>query len=351
MKSHHAPNPHAAADQESFDETPVREDSPEPETKLPKPVRSASGFDAVLFMIMGVGSVACGLALSLGPRISWKVAQISTGFKDLGVHGGVLIMGGLILTAIGLLRRGQIALRTPSTEQAEDRQMIEQLTKDNLQLGEDLSRMEGGLAHVEAELANSRRVLEERIHTSAAEIVSTILTQRQGASSEEAIFRLAASLDQVGMRIEQRLKTQFTALQDHLEDVGAAILSARNHMQSLQRDGEDHAAVLREEVQSQVENALEETGFWKTAGRGERPPSLGVLDTIEDAEGVSMNELASVSAALPLNPEEAREHGAATPSAQMLDAHDTKTRLIQLSTLLADPKLRAAIEGMRSTNP
>ena len=55
-----------------------------------------------------------------------------------------------------------------------------------------------------------------------------------------------------------------------------------------------------------------------------------------------------IGAALPVHPEEAREHGASTnPLAMLGDDVDTRTRLLQLSTLLADPKLRKALEGIQ----
>ncbi len=325
------------------------EETPAVPAKLPKPVRVPRSFDALFLMLIGLGAFGLGMTLSLGPRLSWKLSQIAEGFRNLGVEGGVLMMGGLIMVAVGLLRRGQVALRTPTTEQAEDRLLIEQLTKDSLRAAADLSRLESGLAHVEAELAATGQELAQRIAASAREISGLIPPPQEMPSPDEAIFRLAASLDQVGMRIEQRLKAQYTALQDHLEDVGAAILSARNQMQGLSHAGDQHAAVLREEVQAQVETALEETGFWAN-GRNQKLPSLGVLDTLDDHEVTPAQDLGSVGSALPVNPEEAREHGATTAFAEATEDIDTKTRLIQLSSLLADPNLRKALEGMRRSN-
>lgn len=314
---------------------------------LPQPVRVGSGFDATLLMSLGIAAVAVGLALSLGPKVSWKLTQISDGFKYLGIQGGVLVMGGLILTGLGMLRRGQIALRTPTPEQLEDRLMLEQLTKDNLRMSEEIARLEGGLAHAEAEIAQSRRALEERVQACAREVIAAIPVPREEPSAGDAIYRLAASLDQVGMRIEQRLKTQYTALQDHLEDVGAAILSARNQMQGLQRGHSDDT--LQREVRAQVANALEETGFYGHNGREGRPGSLGVLDSI-DENPVPEASLDDVGAALP-QVDPANANGTAAESGyaegEFGDPEvDTKTRLMQLSTLLADPKLRAALEGM-----
>ena len=326
------------------------EDSPAAQVKLPKPVRVPTSFDALFLMLIGIGAFGLGMTLSLGPRLSWKLSQIAEGFRHLGIEGGVLMMGGLTMIALGLLRRGQVTLRTPTTEQAEDRLLIEQLTKDSLRAAADLSRLESGLAHVESELVATRQELAQRIANSAREVVGMIPPPQEIPSPDEAIFRLAASLDQVGMRIEQRLKAQYTALQDHLEDVGAAILSARNHMQGLSAGGEQAAAVLREEVQAQVETALEETGYWAN-GRNAKVPSLGVLDTLDDPNVTPSHDLGSVGSALPTNPEEAREHGATTAFPGSAADLDTKTRLVQLSSLLADPNLRKALEGMRRANP
>ncbi len=340
---------------DDFDDVLNVEDGSNEETdavrlKLPKPVRVPTSFDALFLMLIGISACGLGMTLSLGPRLSWKLSQIAEGFRHLGVEGGVLVMGGLTMIALGLLRRGQVALRTPTTEQAEDRQLIEQLTKDSLRAAADLSRLESGLAHVEGELSATRQELAQRIAASAREISDLIPPPQEIPSPDEAIFRLAASLDQVGMRIEQRLKAQYTALQDHLEDVGAAILSARNHMQGLSQSSGQQAAVLREEMQAQVESALEETGFWAN-GRNSKLPSLGVLDTLDDQNVTPVHDLGSVSSALPVNPEEAREHGATTAFPGSAEDINTKTRLVQLSSLLADPNLRKALEGMRNSNP
>ncbi len=326
------------------------EETPAVQAKHPKPVRVPKSFDALFLMLIGLAAFGLGMTLSLGPRLSWKLSQIAEGFRHLGVDGGVLMMGGLIMVAIGLLRRGQVALRTPTTEQAEDRLLIEQLTKDSLRAAADLSRLESGLAHVEAELAATGQELAQRIAASTREVSGLIPPPQEIPSPDEAIFRLAASLDQVGMRIEQRLKAQYTALQDHLEDVGAAILSARNHMQGLAQAGDQHAAGLREEVQAQVETALEETGFWANGRNNSKLPSLGVLDTLDDHEVTATPDLGSINSALPVNPEEAREHGATTAFPGAIENMDTKTRLIQLSSLLADPILRKALEGMHRSN-
>lgn len=344
MKSRQQNSPLKPSEQEIFNESEMAAEALAPQAKLPTPVRSASGFDAIFLQLAGVALLGGGLALCLGPKLSWKLTQIADGFKYLGVQGGVLAIGGLTLVGLGLLRRGQIALGTPTAEQAEDRLLIEQLTKDSLRFADDLTRLESSLAHVEAELVRSRRTLEERIAAGTREVINAIPPPHEAPSSEDAIFRLAASLDQVGARIEQRLKTQYTALQDHLEDVAAAILSARNQMQGLEHTGVQNAVALRQEVASQVETALEETGFWTNGKRNPNPPSLGLLDTLEDPAAPS-HDVEDFNAPLP---QAEAPNAFPQPSARMMSADelDTKTRLVQLSSLLADPKLRQALEGL-----
>ena len=351
MKSRNRNSPLKPSDEEIFADVDAASDLPTQESKLPMPVRPPSAFDALFLQLSGLCLLGGGLVLCLGPKLSWKLNQITDGFKYLGVQGGVLATSGLILVGLGLLRRGQIALRTPTAEQAEDRLLIEQLTKDSLRVADDLARLESALSHVETELVRSRRALEERMEASTQQVISAIPLPKEGPSAEDAIFRLAASLDQVGARIDQRLKTQYTALQDHLEDVGAAILAARNHLQGMAPPDSNHAAELREELHAHVESALEETGFWTDGQRNPNPPSLGLLDTLEDPAGQGVQDVEDVNAALPgeCEPDNYQRDGETPRSSPMfsLDDVDTKTRLIQLSSLLADPKLRQALEGLR----
>jgi len=352
MKPRNRNNPLKPSEEEIFADVDATPDLPVHVGKLPKPVRVPSAFDAIFLQLMGLALLGGGLLLCLGPKLSWKLNQISDGFKYLGVQGGVLATGGLILVGLGLLRRGQIVLRTPTTEQAEDRQLIEQLTRDSLRTAEDLVRLENSLAKIEAELVRSRRSFEERLGAAStqvihatAQLINAIPMPKEAPSAEDAIYRLAASLDQVGARIDQRLKTQYSSLQNHLEDVAAAILSARNQMQSLAQPGTDHETNLREELQAQVESALEETGFWKEGEPNPAQPSLGLLDTLGDPSAPAV-DVESIEAALPT---EVEDRGEVAPALPMFsDAEvDTKTRLVQLSSLLADPKLREALEGLR----
>ncbi|MBK8179837.1 MAG: hypothetical protein IPK67_13335 [Planctomycetes bacterium] len=323
----------------------------------PSPSRRSPGGrsgDAVaaLAVVAGLGAFGAGALLALGTIVSPQLGKFQSLAATHGIEAGSLAIGGALLAMLGVLRRGQVALRKPTAEQMEDRLLLEQLTKDSLRSAEMLERLENSLEGLSIAVANSRKGLEDRVTQCAREVVAAIPEPIPPASPEEAIFRLAASLDQVGMRIEQRLKTQYTALQDHIEDVGAAILSARNQMQGIAQREQAQAQSLREEVQTQVERALEETGFWSAAQGNPNSHSLGVLDTIEEpcVENSlgGLHDLGSIDAALPANGDEAGLDGytpGAANSALNMDV-DTKTRLVQLSSLLADPKLRRALEGM-----
>ncbi len=339
------PNPPSAEELQAVIEACDRNPRVETAPRAPATARAHTGSDAAFMMALGITSALAGAALTIGPTVSWKLTQVSAGMKDLGVQGGVLLIGGLILISMALLRRGQIALSTPSIEQAEDRLLLEQLTKESIRTGQDLVRVESELVRLQSGVANSLQEFEDRVALSTRDVIAA-MPSNENSGSEEAIYRLAASLDQVGMRIEQRLKTQYGALQDHLEDVGAAILSARNQVQGLQQAGENHVAALRGEVAAQVENALGATGYWSGNKRHFAGPSLGVLDSIEDVTIQSLPDVGSIGSALPAGAEEAREVEAPSTSMDSLSEMDTKTRLVQLSTLLADPKLRRALEGL-----
>ena len=313
--------------------------------------RAPWGTSAWLATGLGGACMLAGAAFAFGTTLG--IGEIAASASELGLRAGTLVLGGATLAMFGILRRGQLGLAQPSSEELEDRLLLEQLTKDSLNQGETLERLENLVANLSGELRSTRAELEACVERGARAVIGAIPPPAPPQSPDEAIFRMAASLDQVGMRIEQRLKTQYTALQDHIEDVGAAILSARNQMQGLTRHGAEHAQELRREVQSQVEKALEETGFWSGAAQANGDTPLGVLDTIEDpvpeehlpGEPRAENyDLGAVGSALPGTNEEPENVEVAALPLQ-LDL-DTKTRLVELKSLLADPKLRRALGGL-----
>jgi hypothetical protein len=194
------------------------------------PVRDdgmAGAGQAFFALLFGFGFVLCGVALALGPRLSWKIDQISRGFSYLGVHGGTLIVGGILLAAIGLVLRAQsIAAESASTR--DELPMLEGLTSDVLQMHHSLDHLARCVDAFESKIERVVKEVRElefkfpRPEPAPAAPPEPALDEGQ----KDAIFRLAASVDHVGARIDQRLKAQYKELYDRLEEINTLVSKA-----------------------------------------------------------------------------------------------------------------------------
>lgn len=384
------------------DATAVAEEADEAVAESTARPGRGSASEVSMMMMFSVACLLGGIVLALGPKLSWKLTQITEGAAYLGIHSGALIIGGLVIAGLALLRRGQVGMEGTADQQAEDRTLIEQLATDGLQMKhavEQLSRTMSSMTNQVSELRGEIDVkLRETITALKNELPRLAPTPLApaGGGQQDALFMLAASLDQVGERIELRLKNQFDTLQDHFEDIGASILSARHSMDEMLHGGERRPAAA--EVTSWTPdatrgptprptnaplnaarpNAPRHTGGQSGGPMGAINPNgpngsasgmvvespLGVLDLIDDEHMYFSPDarLESIGAALPAEhdtmartlenqwSEDALSAAPEVPAVSMQrQALDTQTKLIQLSTLLSDERLRAALDKMRPT--
>lgn len=354
------------------------------------PARTKGGVGTLLSWL-GMFSAFVGVVLCAAPKVSWKLGQISEGFKYLGIEGGTLVMGGLVLFALGMLRRAQIADRE---EEADDRLLVEQVAADLLQVRDSLEEVNGGTS----QLAKEMRALQGQV----AEVAQVQAAQpqqqpQQSGVGEEAIFRLAASLDQLGARMEQRLKSQYGAMQDSLEELNGVVLAVRKNMQEMLEAAasEQHAwaqqqapAPAHPEQAAYMEAEPAPMIHMQDAPPVEGTP-LGLLDSLDDpmteprpvtpppqqlartgfqpmaqagTASLAQTGIAPLArtgmtprAAVPApRPQAAREEDSWAELVQLdppaEHQAETQQKLDQLNSLLADDRLRAALDKMRKSN-
>jgi len=177
---------------------------------------SGKSAQAALLTLMGLGATAAGLALTLAPKFSWQAAQVLSVFDSLGVQGGTLMMGGLALLGLAMVLRQGAQTRVAAIQAGEDTGLLESVAADVLQVGSLLESLETSIAGLKNDL--------DGLRAKVAEV--SVPAQKQpseGLDSEDAIFRLAASMDKVGARIEERLKSQFTDLTGRLGKVETSL--------------------------------------------------------------------------------------------------------------------------------
>jgi hypothetical protein len=161
--------------------------------------------------------------------------------------------------------------------------------------------------------------LKEHI-TAMGRDLPTQIAEASESATRDAMYRLAASLDQVGARLEQRIRSQHSTLEGTLQEVQQSLLATCDQVTALQQSLQQDSAP---------------PGGWEMPPEPAKTPiSLGVLDHLADeraaTEHLSADLAASLAAPLPAPPDQA----------------SYEEKLTQLAQLLADPRVRAAADGM-----
>ena len=212
------------------------------------PAPTGKSPQAQLLTLVGVGATLLGLALTVTPKLSWQAAKVMVGFDYLGVHGGALVMGGLVLVGTGMVLRQLSTLLASLNQSSADTGLMENVAADVLSVGSVLETVESAVDVLKGEL-NAMKLQVADLHAQAAE-------QPEGMSSEDALFRMAASLDKVGAKIEERLKSQFTDLSERIDMVEASVkASVETLNESVERIEESSASAAQAQAQAPLPGA------------------------------------------------------------------------------------------------
>jgi hypothetical protein len=225
-------------------------------------------------VLLWIGAGALMSVPNLMPQYAWV-------FKHAAKHGitsGPLILIGLCLIGVGLVARA-MKLRTDDQEESQQRLQFDQLAS--------------GLAFVREGLDESRAELTRVLEATDAVLQ---LAQNEQASAmaqnqQDAIFRMAASLDQMGAHLDQRLQAQQVQLKDSLQELSQSITAIQKEMKEHASSKPTAASAARIVGRTlELKNARSQG---KGASMTERSPnpagvssgsegSLGLLDTLDD---------------------------------------------------------------------
>lgn len=358
---------------------PETEQALDVENETPRkstPVRKSRG--GGLLISAGVMLVLGGIALASMPKLAPQYGWIVGSAAKYGMSVGTIALGGIVLWGLGLVVR-QVAKANETDAQDSDEMLILE------QLVLDFTKLRDGVQDLRVELGQVKETSASILDTSArlSEVQAT-----QG--HQDAIFRLAASLDQVGARIEHRLGTQNTTLQDTLGELNTAIL-ATHTLVSEWAAGASHTE-SSSKPDLQIQPRLDGRKRSHSVERGTNPPDneldvwveldvdeprrLGLLDTLDDY-GQAHGNKTSPSVERP----RALENSAAMPNAKRdqpgplpqstrapsggaallgrdvgdgvrsIPVQNGETpmgeKLDQLKTLLSDARVRKALEIMQ----
>lgn len=286
------------------------EEALEPQAEYGPPTPRPRTPEATLLLLFGFLAMAAGGALSLGPRFSWKLDQIAVGFDYLGVHGGTLLMSGLVLVALGMVWRAislQLAtLSGPSDTELSLNQIASELAHvraNLLHLGEQVRAAHGAVG--ESHQATSGELQQLAQHVTAAAKAAAAAAQGSGASdkgSADAIYRMAAGIDQLWAKIDQRMRAQFQDLRNGVERQSQGLASLQQQIDGLGSELQQwhHEAAAPAAPQPRHEPA--EAWDAPSEPRSHEGPSLSPSETWGSDEEPSLgllDELSEPSSPLP----------------------------------------------------
>ncbi len=268
---------------------PVLECLPE-ESFAPQPPRKM-GFDSLLLFTTGFLLAAGGLALAAAPEYSWQVVKIGRLLAGMGIESGTLIVGGFVMFALGFVHRAVVFHGTqPSPEESDEQAEFRLVTE---QLATDLAQVRHSVMQVSEELVGMSESQSTFLQEQRAEAF-----QEEKSPQHDAVFRLAASLDQLNARVDERLHAMDVQLRGHFDGVGEAIRGTREAMDArmcalstqMQAQGVDSAVPSHSEGPSLAGMATEEPEELEIVvdlEQGVDPPdesSMEFFETIEELD-------------------------------------------------------------------
>jgi hypothetical protein len=256
-------------------------------------------------MLFAFGGLIAGLAACLcvyGPKALPAQAELFQRAAAHGLTGGALLCASLELFALSMFARA-LGRNVESMANTDDQGLLlDQLTTDLAITRTSMQELRVEFVYLKDQVTNMGRDLP------------TSIVSANESSTRDAMYRLAASLDQVGARLEQRIRSQQGTLESTLQEV----------QQSLQATCEQVT-----QLGQTIQQSGPQPGGWEVPSEPPAPPvSLGVLDHMADESS-------------PV-PDFGGDFGAPLPGGPL----SYEEKLLQLAQLLNDPRVRAAADNM-----
>ncbi|MCC6407112.1 MAG: hypothetical protein IT453_08095 [Planctomycetes bacterium] len=308
------------------------------------------------WMVLGGTVALVGVVLGVQKLLPGPVGELAASARDYGLEAGSLAVGGLVLVAVGSAAR---ALTRRAAQPNDDALLLEQVANDLLIVKDALEQSTESTQRVTDEvrmlqssvgsLAESQNAVQQHL------MMQQQQPQAQPGNNDDAIFRLAASLDQLGARVEQRMKAQYGEMQASLDELNAVVASVRRNVDELFQGVHDAAASAEpapaKNTQPQVSAprapivVTEPPRAALPVEPAPRGVPLGLLDQLDDPMAPMPMPMHAPQMQLAHAEPVHAEASAHAPLAH----DDTDDKLAELRSLLTDERLRAALEQMRRT--
>jgi hypothetical protein len=173
--------------------------------------------------LLGFALVALGAGFAFAPHYSWTVTKVAREAAALGLHNGAFVVGGLVLVGLGIVARAASSAHPATDHRAEYEALQSDLNLFNEQLTTKLAQLRAALMQVHdgvsAVSAQQQAHMQEQ---------SDRGTPADGA--QDAIFRLAASLDKLHAHLDERVHAVDLQLRSGFEALLNASHDVRRHL-------------------------------------------------------------------------------------------------------------------------
>lgn len=298
----------------------------------------------------GLALVAGGVGLALLPRVSRDLGWITNNFAKNGIFGAQLALTGAVVCAIGLASRSRRS--ETKSEAADDKSLILD------QLASDMALSRGTMQDLRVEFV----YLKDAVHKAATQAELLAQNQTGEDATQSAIFRLAASIDQLAGQTDQRAKAfeaalgeQGKTLRAEIARTAACVGDLRTELAQAMAEGGGSGGAHGEltwhpDEERQIEIA---EGYQPSENdlhvlvEMEEPASsgLGLLDEFDD-HGSHVSNATTRSNARGTTIDDIP---GPLPASRALTMHaPIDEKMAALRQLMADPAVRRALESARN---
>jgi hypothetical protein len=186
-----------SAEDEVYDTTSAARPAPAPQARV-------SAFGAHALTLLGLALVAGGGLCLASKHVSWTLYRYAERVAAQGVSFDVVAAAGVVLFAAGMVARGVARVS----------RQVAATSDDQVDLALVVDQVLGEIADVRSGI--------DQLLTEPGEDESTVSESIRGQNEKDALYRMAASLDQLGGRLSQRIASDFGGLKGELGKLAAA---------------------------------------------------------------------------------------------------------------------------------
>lgn len=313
--------------------------------------KSSSGFPWMF--LAGTALVGSGVGLTVLPMLARDLSWITNSFAKHGITGAPIAMTGVVLCGMWIATRKRHEQPAAAPTGADHDLLLEQLASD-------LAQARGGIQDLRVEFV----YLKDQVQSAATQ--RELQEAQSGANdAQSAMFGLAASMDQLAARLEQRIKTQDAVLQEAIQNLrndvtatGVCVAELRTRIEEgMQSSNQTHDGYS--EYRSGGERQIEIEGGYRADDNDlevyveldeSEERGLGLLDEFDDhGQHNTLKQSPSIRpstnrAQLALDVERVT---APIPSRHDASEASIDEKLAALRSLMSDPTVRHALEAAR----